>query len=190
MGQVWRNWRLFCSGTSFRCVFSLQSSCCIPLPQAFASPKWLSLNICCVSSLAFLEYDLATVSRLPTLGSCTIPLLALSSASPLWSPWTCPLDYQFKFLLCFLLVSFLPRHTVGHPRKFFLSFCHHTRTTVLKTLWQVPSNLKFMNYLVSQHFNSGFGYFLCNSIAQPCGTFYIFILFVYCQYTHLVPKLV
>lgn len=45
MGQVWRNWRLFCSGTSFRCVFSLQSSCCIPLPQAFASPKWLSPDI-------------------------------------------------------------------------------------------------------------------------------------------------
>lgn len=140
-------------------------------------------------SHAFLEYDLATVSRLPTVGSCTIPLLALSSARSLWSPWTCPLDYQFKFLLCFLLMSFL-HSPDGHPRKLFLSSCCHTRTTVLKTLWQVSSNLKFMNFLVSQHFISGFGYFICNSIAQPCGTFYIFILFIYCQYTPLVPKLV
>lgn len=42
------------------------------------------LQILTVSlSHAFLECDLATVSRLPTVGSCTIPLLALSSASSL-----------------------------------------------------------------------------------------------------------
>lgn len=36
-----------------------------------------------------------------------------------------------------------------------------------------------MNFLESQHFISGFDYFICNSIAQPCGTFYIFIYIIY-----------
>lgn len=103
MGQVWRTWRLFCSGTSFRCVFSLQSSCCILLPQAFASPKWLFADIA-VSLLSCLFRVLPGHSL--KIANSRV-LLALSSASPLWSPWACPLDYQFKFLLCFLLVFFL-----------------------------------------------------------------------------------
>lgn len=132
MGQVWRNWGYFVVGQVSDVCFlyrvPVASLCLRPLLPPSGCFQTFAVSL----SHAFLECDLATVSRLPTVGSCTIPLLALSSASSLWNPWTCPLDYQFKFLLCFLLVSFLHLSPDGHPRKLFLSSCRHTRTTVLR----------------------------------------------------------